>query len=153
MPIEPIISQMRRAICAHLPAGAFLKRDRGGALLITNAKTIDPDFAAVPDFSAEARGNLIALTPEDRWIYAFERDHAPIGHLSASLARFRGQAPARAAIDLFVRGLKLSECRPTDGEIADFDRAVRQMAAVSLRTGEGGGIYALAVLDEMLNLC
>ena len=79
MPIEPIISQMRRAICAHLPAGAFLKRDRGGALLITNAKIIDPDFAAVPDFSAEARGNLIALTPEDRWIYAFERDHAPIG--------------------------------------------------------------------------
>lgn len=153
MPIEPIISQMRRAIRAHLPAGAFLKRDRGGALLITNAKRIDPDFASATGFSAEARGDLTALTPEDRWIYAFERDHAPIGHLSASLARFRGHAPARAAIDLFVRGLKLSESRPTDGEIADFDRAVRRMAAVSLRTGEGGGIYALAVLDEMLNLC
>ena len=153
MPIEPIISQMRHAIRAHLPEGAFLKRDRGGALLITNAGIIDPDFASVPGFSAEARGRLIALTPEDRWMHAFERDHAPIAHLSASLARFRGQKIPRAAIDLFVRGLKLSECRPSSGEIADFDRAVRQMAALALRTGAGGGIYALAVLDEMLNLC
>lgn len=152
MPTEPIFSQMRSAICAHLPKGAFLQRDRGGALLITNAKIIDPDFAAVPGFSAAARGNLIALTPEDDWISAFERDHAPIGHLSAGLIRFAGRKPTRAAIDLFVRGLKLSESRPTDGEIADFDRAVRQMAAAALRTGAGGGIYALAILDEMLDL-
>ena len=153
MPIDAIFSQMRAAICAQLPNGAFLKRDRGRALLITNARAIDPDFTAVSGFSMEMRGALTAITPEDTWLLAFECDHTPIGHLSRSLIRFAGQPPARAAIDLFVRGLKLSESRPSTGEIADFDRAVRQAAALALRTGIGGGIYALALLDEMLNLC
>ena len=153
MSIDAIFSQMRIAIRAQLPKGAFLKRDRGRALLITNARAIDPSFVQVPGFSMELRGALTAITPDGAWILDFERDHAPIGHLSQSLIRFSGQPPARAAIDLFVCGLKLSESRASDGEIADFDRAVRQAAACALRTGNGGGIYALALLDEMLNLC
>ena len=38
-------------------------------------------------------------------------------------------------------------------EIAAYDRAVRQLVAVALRGGmDGGGLYALSLIDHMLDL-
>lgn len=142
-----ILRKMRASAAAYLPEGAFLRRDRGDALLVTNAA------ASVPGFISEPRGGLTALVPDDTWLLDFERAHSPAGHFSQSLYRFAGQPPTPEARALFIRGAKLAEARPSAGEAAGFDRAVRNLAAVALRTGAGGGIYALAVLDEMLEIC
>ena len=128
---------------AALPEGAYLKRDRGDALLITDCGCAVEGFARIP------RGRLTALLPTSERILRWEQDFsAPAGAFSATLLRFRGPTPDNDNVLLFTRGVKLFS--GTAAELTVFDRAVRQTAAAALRTGNGGGVYALALLRDEL---
>lgn len=148
MRTEHLLAEMRGQLRALLPERAFLRRDRGEALFISNAPAFAPDITDIPGFIAKKEGMLLHLLPDEGWISRLEEacGEAP-DHFCKTLMRFRGTAPDRANLQLFARGVKLLEGRPTDAEISAFDRAVRQAAAVALRDGCGGGLYACAILN------
>ncbi|MBQ8506253.1 MAG: hypothetical protein IJ466_02320 [Clostridia bacterium] len=139
------LARMRDLLRAALPERAFLRRDRGDALFITNL----PPLQAIPGFTLEARGGMTCILPEKCWMEELEARHpeAP-DSLCGSLARFRGEAPGDDALRLFARGLKLLDMENApSNEIEAFDRALRQHAAIALRGGGCGGLYALAILN------
>lgn len=144
---------MRAAARAALPPRAFLKRDRGSALFITNAPVFDPALSTVPGFRAERQGALLRLTPDESWIQRLERRRTdPPDHLSLSLMRFRGRDVPPENLMLFVQGAKLADAgsAATPAEAAAYSRALRQRAAAALRLGSGGGLYAAAILNAMI---
>ena len=147
------LRQMRAALRAQLPTRAFLKRDRGDALFVTNAPAFDPASKVLPGFIAERRGALLAVLPDAGWVARLERRFPePPDELSASLERFRNQAPDRENLILFARGAKLLDApgsiSPADAEA--FDREIRQRAALALRGGCGGALYACAALNARI---
>ena len=146
------LRQLRAIARAALPPKAFLRRDRGDALFVTNAPAFAPELRAVPGFEAERRGELMYLLPEGSWVRRWERRfRQPPDALCASLARFRDAPPDRENLALFARGAKLLDGHASPEELAACDRAVRQRAAFALRGGCGGGLYACAILLSMLN--
>ena len=126
---------------ARSRAGAFLKRDRGGALYITDA----PRFGAVSvplGFAGEMRGGLMLLSPEDSYAEAFAEWALPRcadDPLFADFARFSGRAADAGSRALFIEGLKAVEARAPYCGIAAYDRRLRGLAAEALRLGAGGG--------------
>lgn len=144
-----MIERMRRALAAALPPGAFLKRDRGEALFVTDAPRRGPcpDWAAL-DFEAALAGGLARLTPGAGWLRALEAAcDEPPDCFCASLRRFMGQ-PEDGARRLFAQGLK---CLDDPRQFSVYDRALRQRAAVALRGGVGGGgLYACALLRHQI---
>lgn len=147
------LRQMRAAARAALPPRAFLKRDRGSALFVTNAPAFDPTLHDIPGFILERRGALLAILPDRIWISRLERRHPePPDAFCASLLRFRGQAPDRENLLLFAQGAKLLDAERAAAAIAAYDRALRQRAAVALRGGCGGGLYAAAVLAAQVQI-
>ena len=147
------LRQLRAAARAALPPRAFLRRDRGEALFVTNAPAFDPALREIPGFTAERRGGLMYLLPDASWVVRWERRFPePPDDLCAGFARFRGIAPDRENLLLFARGAKLLDARADFAEIAAYDRAVRQRAALALRGGCGGGLYAAALMDHQLNI-
>ena len=138
-----LLRVLTEEIRARLPEGAYLKRDRGDALLVTDFDGEVEGFVRIP------RGKLTALLPLPERILRYESEFsAPVGAFSASLLRFRGQTAGEGNVLLFTRGVKLFD--GAAAEFAAFDRAVRQTAAAALRTGDGGGVYALALLRDEL---
>lgn len=152
MRIDALLAEMRRALRSALPEKAFLRRDRGDALFITNAPAFEPALSEVPGFRAQLQAPLMRILPDESWIFRLEENPAP-DQLSASLARFRGDFPDAQNILLFVQGAKLlddpSACTPD--QIAAFDRALRQSAAIALRGGCGGGLYACALMNAEIH--
>lgn len=142
-PLRTLLAMARSA----LPEQAFLKRDRGDMLFVSNAPTFAPELTVVPGFSCERRGDLIYLLPEASWVVRWEGclPEAP-DQLCGSLLRFRGTTPNRDNIQLFARGAKLLDGRPSPGEIEIFDRDIRRRAALALRGGCGGALYGCAML-------
>ena len=146
------LRQMRAAARAALPPRAFLRRDRGEALFVTNAPALDPAPGEIPGFTAERRGALLHLLPDASWVARWERRFPePPDDLCAGLARFRGAAPDHENLLLFARGAKLLDAGAGSEEIIAYDRAVRQRAALALRGGCGGGLYAAAAICFQLN--
>ena len=146
------LRQLRAAARAALPPRAFLHRDRGEALFVTNAPAFDPALRDIPGFTAERRGTLMYLLPDAGWIARWERrDPEPPDDLCDKLLRFRGEAPDRENTLLIARGLKLLDGGATPEDIAAYDRILRQRAAVALRGGCGGGLYAMALIAFQLN--
>lgn len=85
------------------------------------------------------------MRPGAEWVAAFERAHArPPDFFAASMARFCGAPPRAGTLELFADGLRLIESGDANERRAYLVRA-RQFAAVSLRTGGGGG-YGVALL-------
>lgn len=145
------LRQMRAAARAVLPPRAFLRRDRGEALFVTNAPAFDPALRELPGFIAEQRGSLLHLLPDANWIARWERrSPEPPDNLCAGLVRFRGTDPDRENLLLFVRGAKLLDADAAPDEIAAYDRSLRQRAAIALRGGCGGGLYAAALINYRL---
>ena len=140
-----MIERMRQTLAAALPAGAFLKRDRGAALFVTDAPRRGPcpDWTAL-DFEAAETGGLVHLTPGTGWLRALEAAYdEPPDFLSASLRRFIGP-PDDGARRLFAMGLK---CLDLSRNYPAYDRALRQRSAIALRGGcAGGGLYACALV-------
>lgn len=138
-------AEMRASARALLPAGAFLRRDRGNALYVANAPGID---WAAAGFLCREDGGLAHLTPGPAWLSRLEALYPePPDPLCASLRRFRGE-PDPAALALFAAGMKI-----LDGGTCDvkYDQRLRQRAAVCLREHlPGGGLYACALVRNLI---
>ena len=156
-------SLLRSAATAVLPEGAFLRRDRGDALFVTNAPRLDPgrDWAAAlseAGFTCASGDGLLRLWPSEGWLVRLEAARPdPPDDLCRSLLRFRGRSPEGDSLRLFALGLR---CLDGGEGAARFDRQLRQRAAVCLRLNAlnpdippcGGGLYACALLDHELEV-
>ena len=127
---------LRAAAAAALPPGAFLRRDRGDALFITDAPRIDPraDLTAAlaeAGFTCAGADGLLRLWPAESWLTQVEAATPdPPDDLCRSLIRFRGMSPDGASLRLFALGLR---CLDGGEGAARFDRLLRQRAAQCLR--------------------
>lgn len=146
-------AQKIRIACTEcLPERAFLRRDRKNALFITNAPRIAPeirwsDRLNAAGFIVREENGLLRLWPDAQWILMLEEMYPiPPDYLSKALLRFRNLAPEFSAIELFAQGL-----RQLDGDSpTDYERQVRQSAAIALRTGIGGGLYGCALINDLI---
>ena len=147
-PLEMLRSELRPL----LPERAFLKRDRGDALLITNALVFGCTPERLPGCIVENRGMLLCILPDAQWIAEYEAAiPEPPDHLSRTLLFFRGVEADPDNLRLFARIAKLMDAQPSPGEIEACDRALRNRAALALRGGCGGGLYACACVRALLN--
>ncbi len=147
--------KLRQAARAALPEGAFLRRDRGDALFVTDAPRLDAgpswqEALARAGFLVEERDALARITPGPAWLSALEAEHpVPPDDLCRSLVRFAGRAPDGASLRLFALGARLLDGEADDGR---FERALRKRAAECLRLNAnrtescGGGLYACALI-------
>jgi hypothetical protein len=132
---------MRALVRAAIPARAFLRRDRGDALYLTDAPR--HGFSGqFPGLRAETDGGLMRLYIKEEILAAC--DFLP-DDTARSLARFRDAPATGAALSLFTQGLKILEA-PDEESHRAYDKKVRHAAAVALRTNEGGGLYACALV-------
>lgn len=144
---------LRETLRPLLPDRAFLRRDRGGALFITNA----PGFVDMDELTdqLQMRGfvcshdnGFLRISPGPRHLTDFELAHEPPDFFCQSLLRLRGASPSDDALSLFCRGIQLLESADP-GSIAVYLRQTRQLAALSLRNRQGGA-YACALIAHIL---
>ncbi len=143
-----MISRLRDAARRALPEGAFLRRDRGDGLFVTDAPARDPgggwrEKLIEAGFLVKVTGGLARLIPGAKWLAALEaRFPRPPSPFCATLFRFAGLPPEKESLSLFALGVKARE----DPEAAArFDRRLRQRAAECLRlngTDAGNGVSA-----------
>lgn len=139
--------QLRRELRELLPPRAFLRRDRGDALYVTDA----PRFADARElcaaletagFCCEPRREQLAIFPGVQRLIELERRCPPPNFFCASLMKLRGLPPCEDALKLFAVGVRLLE----HPEKFAYARHARQLAALCLRT-RSGGAYACALID------
>ena len=127
--------------------GAFLRCDRGEALYITNAAVRSEkviDWAAA-GFDARMQGKMTFLVPKDEWMQSFAEWLCPQvkdAYLQKNLANADFGLVEEADRRLWVEGIKQLEMRTN----TDYEKAVRQRAAVCLRTKSGGGTIRVCAL-------
>jgi hypothetical protein len=144
---------LRRRLVPLLPERAFLRRDRGDALFVTNAPLF-ADAAALSGmlsaqgFLCRISGSLMTVSPGPGLLLAQESLPAP-DFLCASLERLRGRPVCEEAVSLFALGIRLLEHAAPD-EPADYTRRVRRLAALCLRQNLGGA-YSCALIAHVLN--
>ena len=145
------LERLRGELRPLLPERAFLKRDRGDALLISNAPAFGCTPERLPGCIVENRGMLLCILPDAQWIAEYEAAiPEPPDHLSRTLLFFRGVEADIDNLHLFARIAKLMDAQPSPGEIEACDRALRNRAALALRGGCGGGLYACACVRALL---
>ena len=127
---------------AYLPPGLNAQRDRGGGLFITREAVQSPWFAC------ERAGEVWRLWPTAALVAQYERVEPPDA-LSRTFLRFRGLPDEAESRVLFCEGAKLAET-PEKARIAALNKAVRQRAAVCMRLGGGGGLFACAILLNLI---
>ena len=133
---------LRERMAGALVPGAFLRRDRGGALYISDAPRFG-DVNAPEGFRVEIEGALARFYIKPEALekicdeFGFKEDQ-----LARELRRFKGASEGAAR--LFSDILKAMEASQT-GAWAALDRRVRQAAAVAMRGGEGEGLYYCAL--------
>jgi hypothetical protein len=161
--MHSLAQTLRTAAAAALPEGAFLRRDRGDALFVTDA----PRFSAETDWAARLfeagffctdNGGLLRLWPAEIWLTRLEAACPdPPDALSQELLRFRGRSADGESLKLFALGIR---CLDGGDGATRFDRQLRQRAATCLRLNamnpsdptRGGGLYACALLDHELEV-
>lgn len=142
-------AELRFAAARRLPNGAFLHRDRGDALYVTNAPRFDADVDwSATGFAWREADGLVYLTPGPAWLMRLESRYPdPPDPLCAAFRRFTGEVDADA-LRLFARAMKRLDGGPDD---ARFSRDLRQRAAVCLREHRsGGGLYACALANHLI---
>ena len=147
-----LAAALRSAARGALPESAFLRRDRGDGLFVTDAPRRCPDFdwaSSLARAGFEGRplpGGLLALRPGPAWLAALAAEHPePPDFLCASLKRFDRPAEPES-LALFAGIAKALEA---DDGLAVCEKALRQRAAVCLRTGGGNGLYACALAARL----
>lgn len=159
--MNSLAKSLRRAAARALPPGAFLRRDRGEALFVSDAPRLRPgadwgEVLAGTGLRWEVRGALLRLSPGPSWLARLEAAFPdPPDALCASLARFRSLLPEDESLRLFALGARALDAGRADPR---FDRLLRQRAAVCLRLNRtnpipiprGGGLYACALLDIII---
>ena len=141
------MTDLRALVAAQLPGGAFLRRDRGTALYVTNAPAKGWQ-GKIDGFSVEQNGALARLTPDAGTMQAC--GFAP-DRLAVELERFRGASDAATVI--FAACMKCAEA-PDETGFDRCDRMLRQAAAQAMRAGGGEGLYycALALAEARRRL-
>lgn len=151
--IAALPAVLRERLRPLLPERAFLRRDRGDALFVTNAPALsgDPSLQTALEaagFLCETRGSLLRIAPDPDLLLALEQAHSPCDFLSMSLTRLRGRTPCAEALALFAQGIRLLEhAAPSDTEV--YVRRTHQLAALCLRKNLGGA-YACALICHTL---
>ena len=138
---------LRDRVRAALPEGAFLKRDRGDALYVTDAPR-KGGVADIPGFCVKVQGDIARIFVDAGKLETLSRElgFAPDA-LADELSGFTGGSPGAA--QLFSDILKSLEAG--DGGYEELDRRLRQLAAVALRAGGGEGLYYCAMALAELN--
>ena len=150
--MNDLVLSLREQAAGCLPPRAFLKRDRGDALFITNALRIDPDCGIVSRLSekgfivTEDNGLVRILPGRDMLLGSEKRYPEAPDHLSGTLMRFSGTEPEQENLVLFAQGLRILDGDPA----ADYEQRLRKRAAVCLRNHTGGGLYACAVINHII---
>ena len=136
-----------RLLLTPLPGEAFLRRDRGEALYVTNAPRFgwnDPGDS----FAMEIRSGLAYLTPLP---FLMERADADPDELAQTLTQFRGSC--EETLPLFIQGIKLLEA-PNNDMLILCDRNLRRHAALALRGSVNGqGLYYCALVLSITRMC
>lgn len=145
-----LLQEMRAALNAALPPQAFLKRDRGSGLFITNAPIFAPSLERIPDFHLEKQGTLWRILPDRRWLDLLEHrfPEAP-NFFCKTFIRFRGIAPKEKSLRLFAQIAKLCDAGASadEADLSACERLLRSRCAEALRgENDGGGLYAAALL-------
>jgi len=145
---------LRELILPALPEAAFLRRDRGDALFITNApRFTDADTLAdhlrTRGFVCAPGNGFLRISPGPALLTRFELQHDAPDFFCETLLRFRGCPPSEDALRLFSRGIQLLE-NADPGKKNEYLRQVRRLAALSLRNRQGG-VYACALIACALN--
>ena len=123
---------------SYLPPGLDARRDRGSGLFVARERVESPWF------SCERTGDVWRLLPTQALLREYERLE-PADALSRTFLRFRGLRVEAEGLALFCEAAKLAEA-PEKARLAALERTVRQRAAVCLRAGGGGGLYACAAM-------
>lgn len=149
------MTPMRKAAQELLPKakGVFLRCDRGEHLYVTNAparteKRADWEKAG---FLYEEKGGLAFLDVQDEWneqFLSWAQKKIRISEAARQLGRANFGCIEAADRMLFVEGIKRLEMK---GNAEEYDRLVRQRAAVCLRKRQGGGtLPACAMIVDMM---
>ena len=150
--VNPIRACVERALSG---SGAFLRCDRGGALYVTNLLVKRGDltaFAAEMEkerIRVEAAGGLLRLTPAACWAADFAAwavEQTTPGELTRQLEKTRARPVCAEEMACWLEGMKRLEL----GGGGDFERAVRQTAAVALRRQCGGLLYACGLCLDLM---
>lgn len=150
------MNPVRQAALALLPEvrGVFLRCDRGNSLYVTNAPALTDekiDFESA-GFIRKGEKGLIFLTPGEEWaerIKTWLETRVPVQSLSCSMG-----GPAFGSIRdedmlLLIEGIKALEMYDN---ARDYEKKVRQRAAVCLREKQGGGtLRVCALMVDYLN--
>lgn len=137
-------------------SGAFLRCDRGKSLYATNLPVKSADWVqlaqAMTDagFDTKRAGALLLLTPQDDWIECFtawaQNISAP-GELTRVLSRFQERPICEEERSTWLTGVKLIDL-PRSG--ADYEKMVRQTAALAQRKGCGGLLKACGLCLDLM---
>ena len=129
---------LRAEAASALPEGAFLRRDRGAALYVTNAPA-KGWHGELPGFNVVINGALAFITPDETTLQRC--DYLP-DRLAEELSPMRGASAE--ALEIFAECVKCIET-PMAEAVDKCDRRLRQAAAAALRTGGGEGLYYCAL--------
>ena len=127
---------------AYLPAGTNARRDRGEGLFVARERVESPYFACAP------AGDVWRLIPTEALLREYEGE-ATQSALARTGLRLRGLSVEKESLSLVCEAAKLLEA-PERARLAALERALRQRAAVRLRTGGGGGLYACATMLDFI---
>lgn len=151
--MNDIVRQMREALFAILPQRAFLRRDRRDALYISNAPRFDSetDWAArcmEACFQTKEENGLLRLCPSEAWLKRLEDQFKTSpDFLCFTLERFKKLPVDEESLNLFALGVRYLD---GDNSIIDYEKRLRNRAAICLRSGGGGGLYACGLLNHII---
>lgn len=149
------MNPIRRAAMNALPEGdgIFLRCDRGNGLYVTNCLTrsdekVDWEAAG---FFVHSTAGLSFLTPNKQNIDSFDewiRGKVKKPELAATVQNAIFSEMLADDIALLINGIKRLELH---GNIEEYEKRVRQRAAVCLRKRRGGGtLKTCAMLVDLM---
>lgn len=145
-----LAGSMRLELAGLLPAGSFLRVSREELLFVSDApRRVGGDVSAGrarrAGYRALTREALLYLGPGAAVLSRLE-ELFPLApdELSASLLPLRGRPADERALDVLALGFRRL-LLPRQGTPEDYDRQVRRLAALQMRSG-GGGCYGCALL-------
>ena len=136
--------------------GAFLRCDRGSALYVTNLPVRSDCWHEVArnmteaDFCLSECGRLLTITPDITWLAPFNEwalELCQESELTRLFERRTTQETCDVEIDAWLEGIKRIELHQGMG---DYEKVVRQAAAVALRNQCGGALYACGLCLDLL---
>ena len=151
--VNPIRGAIEKALAG---TGAFLRRDRSPGLYVTNLPAKAADCAAFrhemerAGIRSQETDTLLRLTPEVCWAEAFAAWAEALtkpGDLTEQLQKTRSRPVCPEEIACWIEGVKRAEA----GDPGDYERVLRQTAAVALRKKCGGLLYACGLCLDLMN--